>query len=393
MAPGEVALLKAKISTLGVQLSELQQRYRHTQVMEPPSSMTHSGSALSETHSRSASMPRLSPQPQLVQSLGLSDGHTSSLSNIDTIAERIPKGIKCLPAFDDKTEDFQTWKLWLEAVADVYKWTDNQKRCAVLSTLRGEPARFAFKALFPEVQNDYKALIKELSAQFAEFESKKVYRAKYRNLKQEVGQSEQELAATIKMIYGRAFPGRDRKISQEDMVSKFLEALLDGGQRMALEYPKVPETLDAALRQAIHYHEAARKTNDINDGFMRAYSTQSADMETDNPGYSQLQEIVQAVGHTMSQSKPQDGTQKQISTHSMATEPTATVSGTKEGNEKGSEPKFSLTDVNNCLAMPWAIISLRGMKGMEIHPRPQNPETRTMPKEVRMQSSVGTALS
>ena len=83
-----------------------------------------------------------------------------------------------------------------------------------MSTLRGEPARFAFKALGPEVQNDYKALIEKLSAQFAEFESKKVYRLKYRNLKQEVGQSEQELAATIKMIYGRAFPGRDWKISQ-----------------------------------------------------------------------------------------------------------------------------------------------------------------------------------
>ena len=150
-APGEVALLKAKISTLGVQLLELQQRYRHTQAIEPPSSVTHSGSASSVTHSRSASMPRLSPQPQLVQSLGLSNGHTSSLTNIDTIAERIPKGIKCLPAFDDKTEDFQTWKLRLEAVADVHKWTDNQKRCAVLSTLRGEPARFVFKALFPEV--------------------------------------------------------------------------------------------------------------------------------------------------------------------------------------------------------------------------------------------------
>ena len=86
-----------------------------------------------------------------------------------------------------------------------------------------------------------------MSARFAEFESKKVYRAKCCNLKQEVGQSEQELAATIKMIYGRAFPGRDWKISQEDMVSKFLEALLDDGQQTALEYPKVPETLDAAL--------------------------------------------------------------------------------------------------------------------------------------------------
>ena len=71
--------------------------------------------------------------------------------NIDTSGERVPKGIKCVPAFDDKTEDFQTWKLRLESVAEAYKWTDNQKRCAALSALQGEPARFTFKALGPEV--------------------------------------------------------------------------------------------------------------------------------------------------------------------------------------------------------------------------------------------------
>ena len=165
------------------------------------------------------------------------------------------------------------------------------------------------------------------------------------------------------MIYGRAFPGRDRKISQEDMVSKFLEALLDDGQRTALEYPKVPETLDAALRQSIHYREAARKTNDIDDGFTRAYRTQSADMEADNTGYSQLQEIVRAVGRGMSQSKAQEAPQKQTSTSSMATEPTATSSGTKESNEKGGEPKFSLADVQQLLSHAMANNQSKGNEG------------------------------
>ena len=67
--------------------------------MEPPSI---------ETHSRSASMPRLSPHPQLVQSTDPSEGRAPSVVNIDTSGERVPKGIKCVPAFDDKTEDFQT---------------------------------------------------------------------------------------------------------------------------------------------------------------------------------------------------------------------------------------------------------------------------------------------
>ena len=102
------------------------------------------------------------------------------------------------------------------------------------------------------------------------------------------------------MIYGRAFPGPDQKISQEDMASKFLEALLDDGQHTALEYPTAPETLDAALRQAIHYREAARKTNDLDDGFNRAYRTQSMDVEMNSSvgdSFScQYDEVVQAVG-------------------------------------------------------------------------------------------------
>ncbi|MCG8623790.1 MAG: hypothetical protein MJE68_17585, partial [Proteobacteria bacterium] len=236
--PNEMAVLKAKISALGLQLSELNDRQRRTQEGRAPSI---------ETPSRSASIPQLSPHPQMFTQSMASEGNAPSVSNLDPTRETIPKGAKNLPAFDDSTEDFQTWKLRLESVAEIYKWTDNQKRCMVMSSLRGEPAKFVFKALGPEVRNDYQALIEELTTRFTEFKSKKVYRAKYHNLKQEPGQSEQELAATIKMIYGRAFPGRDRKISQEDMVSKFLEALQDNDERTALEYPTLPETLDAAL--------------------------------------------------------------------------------------------------------------------------------------------------
>ena len=130
---------------------------------------------------------------------------------------------------------------------------------------------------------------------------------------------------------------------------------------------------DSGCSIATGYPQAARKTNDIDKGFMRAYRTQSADMEADNPGYSQLQEIVRAVGHTMSQSKPQDATQKQISIHSMATEPPATVSGTKEGNEKGSERKFSLTDVQQLLSHAMANNQSKGNEGNGDSPKTSEP--------------------
>ena len=246
--PDPMMIMMAKVSAMGLQISELEERYGRTQGGVLPTMATNS---------QMTPVPQLSPHSQLFPQPTPSEENAPSVSHLDPTGDNILKGAKNLPAFDDSTEDFQTWKLHLESVAEIYKWTDNQKRCVVLSSLQGEPAKFVFKALGPEVQNSYKALIEELTTWFTEFESKKVYQAKYWNLKQEPGQSEQELAATIKMIYGRAFPGRDWKISQEDMVSKFLEALQDNEQHTALEYPTVPETLDAALQQAIHYQEAA----------------------------------------------------------------------------------------------------------------------------------------
>ena len=84
IAPGEIAMLKAKMGALGSQLSTLQQRYQQLQAMEPPSI---------ETHSRSASMPQLSPHPQLVQSTDPNEGRAPSVVNIYTSGERVPKGI------------------------------------------------------------------------------------------------------------------------------------------------------------------------------------------------------------------------------------------------------------------------------------------------------------
>ena len=176
------------------------------------------------------------------------------------------------------------------------------------------------------------------------------------------------------------------------MVSKFMEALLDNGQQTALEYPKVPETLDAVLRQSIHYREAARKTNDIDDGFTRAYRTQSADVEADNTGYSQLQEIVRAVGRGMSQSKAQEASQKQISTSSTATEPTATSSGTKESNEQGGEPKFSLADVQQLLSHARANNQSKGNEGNGNSTKTSESQDKDNTKKVRIWLSVGTAL-
>lgn len=179
----------------------------------------------------------------------------------------MPRGVDAIPVFNDRTEDFETWILRLEAVASQYRWTDDQKRGLILSNLREEPATFIYKTLTNRERQDYGLLVKALTGRFTEIESRKVYRLKYRNLRQQPGESEQQLAARTKAIYDRACPGRDEKVRQEDLVSAFLEALQDDDQRRALEYPRVPDTIEEAAIQAVHYREAARRPTYTDEGF------------------------------------------------------------------------------------------------------------------------------
>ena len=182
--------------------------------------------------------------------------------------ESIPRGVDAIPPFSNRGEDFETWILRLEAVASHYKWTDNQKRGLILSNLRDEAATFIYKTLTDRERQDYKLLVKALTGRFTEIESQKVLRLKYRNLRQQPGESEQQLAARAKAIYDRACPRRDEKVRQEDLVNAFLEALLDDDQRRALEYPRVPDTIEEAALQAAHYREAARRpTSVVDDGY------------------------------------------------------------------------------------------------------------------------------
>ena len=115
-----------------------------------------------------------------------------------------------------------------------------------MSNLQEEAATFIFKTLTERERQDYNLLVKSLTGRFTEIESRKVYRLRYRNLRQQPGESEQQLAARAKAIYDRACPGRDEKVRQEDLVNAFLEALQDDDQWRALEYPRVPDTIEEA---------------------------------------------------------------------------------------------------------------------------------------------------
>ena len=62
------------------------------------------------------------------------------------------------------------------------KWTAEQKSGLILSNLQEEAVTFIFKTLTDQERQDYNLLIKALTGQFTEIESRKVYCLRYWNL-------------------------------------------------------------------------------------------------------------------------------------------------------------------------------------------------------------------
>ena len=136
-------------------------------------------------------------------------------------------------------------------------------------------------------------------------------------------------------------------------MSKFLEALQDNEQRTALEYPTVPETLDATLRQAIHYREAAQKANDVDDGFNRAYRVQDTLVEapTGEASYPQYPDRAQVVDHSTVKIQPK-------TVAPMVPQAAVPPQQATEPGNKDDEPRFSMREVQHLLEYTMAARSV-----------------------------------
>lgn len=167
-----------------------------------------------------------------------------------------PRSTKLIPPFSGTHEEFRIWVSRMDVIARVNGWTEEQRRCIVLAALRGPAADYIFRTVDKRILADYRLLIAELDNRFTAYDVQATYQMQWRNIKQQPGESEQELVARIKSTYERAFLGRDGNTRRVDLLLKFYEALTDGGQRMAVEYNKNPQSIDEAARLATTYREA-----------------------------------------------------------------------------------------------------------------------------------------
>ena len=176
-----------------------------------------------------------------------------------------PHNAKLIPPFTGNGEKWEVWLARFEAVATNHKWNKADRLSTLLPLLRKSASEYAFGTLNAKVRSSYRLLVKELTKRFRVVESVKSYQSKWSNLRQAPGQTEEELAAHIRWLHGKAYPGRDETTQREDMLLKFFEALSDRSARVAVEFTKKPRNIDVAVDCVVQYREI-RKANRADDG-------------------------------------------------------------------------------------------------------------------------------
>ena len=192
-----------------------------------------------------------------------------------------------LPAFTGK----EPWKVWynrFREVARLRTWNNDQKLAEILPRLQGTAGEFVYSQLSHRIRMDYRALTTELNNRFRVVETRKTFGAKFSNRSQKPGETVEEYAADLKMLYDKAHVNRDYETRTEDLLRRFLDGLNDERARFHVEYIKEPIDIDQAVYDVVNFQEIKRRhvyhdsTADTrNKRFVRAINNSHIDFRTD----------------------------------------------------------------------------------------------------------------
>ena len=93
-----------------------------------------------------------------------SEGTENTESDAESICRKqchpIPKGVRHVHPFYGDQEDWTTWFLRFEELADGYRWSVNQRRRILLASLWEKPTKYAYQTLNQQTRTNYQALVK-----------------------------------------------------------------------------------------------------------------------------------------------------------------------------------------------------------------------------------------
>ena len=97
---------------------------------------------------------------------------------------------------------------------------------------------------------------------FRKIETESTYRTKFGKRGQKHSESAEGFAADLKRIYDKAYPKRDKKTRQEDLLRRFLEGLADQEISQMVAYVKDPKDIDKAAFEVVSLVESRGKSED-----------------------------------------------------------------------------------------------------------------------------------
>ena len=125
--------------------------------------------------------------------------------------------------------------------------------------LQGKPADYVFEDSAREART-YRELVEQLDRKYYGRETEKMYQNKWIQIAQKSGESEVDLAHYIKKVYSKAYPRRTGRIRREDLVSKFMDALIDHEARTMLEAYHKPTDIDEAVDMVVTLRVSKNRT-------------------------------------------------------------------------------------------------------------------------------------
>ena len=197
--------------------------------------------------------------PSLAQPYYVGADRTSSRPQTSSVHQRMRDlgSLKISPYTGDG--DWQVWIARFEAIAQRFRMTDDDKLDQLLPRLEGKAAQFAFTQLAPPALSNYRLLVRELNLRFRVIDTPKSYSAKFSRRSQKVGETAEDYAAELKMLYDKAHGHRDLYIRDEDLVRRFLDGLRDDEVRFEVEYYKEPESIDEAVFHVVNFIQTKGK--------------------------------------------------------------------------------------------------------------------------------------
>ena len=200
-----------------------------------------------------------------------------------------------LPAFDGKKE---VWKIWFNRLEEVGRrqgWDDGEKLDELLPRLEGTAAEFAYSQLSSSTRSSYKKLTTELGNRFRKIESESSYRTQFDNRGQKTGETIEDFAAALKMIYDKAYPTRDKRTRKEDLLRRFLSGLSDDEARYLVDYVKSPKDIDDAVVDVVAFQESRRSSFGSDKSRKRHGRVRFDGMDTSDNSESEAR-VIRAVG-------------------------------------------------------------------------------------------------